>query len=124
MEKLTHIVIPVIVFFTCAIFVFQYLWRYIYNYRISERGIEILLFGIMPLMCMHFKDIVEIKIVPLSQIWPWVSIRMFFTLRYGNRFWGQAVLVRRQHGIFRAVIITPDDAENFVEKVKAICIRK
>lgn len=71
-------------------------------------------------MRMNFEDIVEIKIVPLSEIWPWVSIKMFFALRYGNRFWGKSVLVLRKGGVFRAVIISPDDADNFVKKAKEI----
>jgi hypothetical protein len=87
----------------------QYVLSYIYNYRISKKGIKFVLFGIIPIMRFSFRNILEV-----SKISPKESMKYFAVFNFENRFWGQRVLIRRGKGIFRIFTITPDNADEFI----------
>lgn len=97
--------------------VFHYAARYVYSYKIRESCIEIVLFGKIPLMRLHFNNIVEIKKTSFKEILVVKSVEMFMALRLGNRILGEVVLVRQKKGLIRAIIITPDNADKFIQEV-------
>jgi hypothetical protein len=84
---------------------FQFAGRYVYNYRITNFGIEIVMFSRFPLKRIAFSNISEIKISSsLKEMLP------FKAVAFGNRIWGQPVLVHQKKGIFRTIFITPDNS--------------
>ena len=97
---------------------FQYAGRYAYNYKIREAGIEIALFGKIPMKRIHFNNIVEIRKTSFKETLPFKSAEMFSALRFGNRIWGEIVLVRQKEGITKIVLISPDNADGFIHEVQ------
>lgn len=110
-NKMTNI-IPIIAFILLLLFAivfFQYTARYVYNYVINDTGIVIVLFGKIPLKRMDFNNIAEIRKTSYKETFSMVS-----ALRFGNRIWGDIVLVRQKKGIIKTVLITPDNADKFI----------
>lgn len=117
---MTNIVL-VIVFLLLIIItalLFQYAGHYAYNYKIREAGIEIALFGKIPLKRILFCNIAEIKKISYKETLPFKSAEMFSALRFGNRILGEIVLVRQKKGITKIVLLTPDNANIFIHEVQ------
>lgn len=102
----------------CTALLFQYGGRYVYNYKIRERSIEIKLFGKIPLKRILFNNIAEIRRTSYRETSPFKIAEMFSTLRFGNRIWGEIVLVRQKKGFIKIVLITPDNADVFIHEVQ------
>jgi hypothetical protein len=86
--------------------------RFIYDYRVKNHSIEIVLLRAVPIYRIPVDKIESI------QETPWSSLGVGgTTLRFGNRIFGPCVLVRRRNGLFRRIVITPADADKFVEEV-------
>lgn len=109
------IIILGIIFVTVSILYAQYIVKYIYNYRIKNNEIQIVLFNKIPLKRIHYKDIE--CIIKMDQQYP--SLNMIGAQAWGNRIWGDFVLIKRYKGILKQIIITPDKADDFIEEVKA-----
>ena len=93
------------------VFALQYMWRYVFSYKLTQTGVDILLFGRIPIMRIPFDDIVEIRTVGFPGcLWIGTGLR--------NRAFGRTVLIRRLGGVFsNSVLITPDHADEFVREV-------
>ena len=89
----------------------QYMWRCIYGYRITETGVEVVLFGRTPIMRMPFEDIAEIRKLRILE---WLRVG---TLGLRSKFLGPTVLIRRRRGLLLNVLITTDGADEFVQDV-------
>jgi hypothetical protein len=89
--------------------------RYIYNYKIEGDRIAVKLFSTMTVMRIRIDDILEIRQCSSREL-----LMPSFALRLGNRLWGEAVVIRKRRGLFRAIIMTPDNAAGFVEEVRRI----
>ena len=97
----------------CSTLLFQFTGRYLYNYRITDRGIEVVLIGKFPVMRVGFDNIAEIRVGPATK-----EMLPFKGIAFGNRVWGRTVLVRQKTGLVRRLFITPDNPEQFVRKVR------
>ena len=91
--------------------------RFIFDYRIADGAIEIVLF--------HFLVAYRIPISNIEQIgmqdggfYLWYLNPFVFRLQ--NRVFTRPVLIRRRGALMRKVTITPADPANFIEQVKAI----
>lgn len=92
--------------------VFQFGRRLVYDYRITDGGIDIVLFRALPIWRIPFDDIEPVRIAS----WKELNLRGFTTLRLGNRFTSRYVVIKKR-GWFRTVAITPADAEKFVRQI-------
>ena len=119
-DKMTNLILIILFvsLIACVVLLFQYAGRYVYNYEIKETGVEIVLFGKIPLKRMDFNNIVEIRKTTYKETMPFKNAEMFSTLRFGNRIWGDIVLVRLKKGFVKAVLITPDNADRFINDVQ------
>lgn len=95
---------------------FQVISRYIYNYKISKNSIKIVLFGKIPLFRIPFSNIMEIRKISFKEALS--NDEYFLALRFGNRMWGECVLIRKKKGLFKVILITPDKADEFISKVR------
>lgn len=86
--------------------------RFIYGYRLSERGVSFMLFGRVSIWTIKYVDICEIKVVDFLE-----SGVGGFTIRLGNKLMPPYVLIKKFTGV-RKIIITPKDPEIFVSRVK------
>lgn len=92
--------------------VFQFGRRLIYDYRITDGGIDIVLFRALPIWRIPFDDIESVRIAS------WKELNLgFTTLHLGNRFTSRYLLIKKRGGWFRHVAITPVDAEKFASQI-------
>ena len=103
-----------------ATILFQYSARHVYNYEINESDIKIVLFGTLPIVRLPFSDIIEVREISFKE----ALTNNFFALRFGNRVWGSIVLIRKSTGLFKSIIITPDNYETFMNDVNQHITRK
>lgn len=90
----------------------------IYDYRILSDQVRLIFLGI-PIISLHAKNIVDVRIVSLTSLFsPW-KYNPFRTLRIGNRFSRECVLIKRR-GIIRYVILTPKNTLEFYSSLKEI----
>jgi hypothetical protein len=113
MANVVEIVVALAAVLLCSALLFQFAGRYVYNYQVTGRGIEIVLFGRFPLKRVPFNNIAEVRVGPTTR-----EMLPFKGIAFGNRVWGQTVLVRQKTGLVRRLFITPDNPEQFVRKVR------
>ena len=84
-----------------------------WKYRLTNDSIEFVMFGRFRVWRSSFEDITDIK--------PVHFVRLFTTLALSlvNRpFFARCVLVRLRRGVFRAVVMTPDQPEDLIKIVR------
>jgi hypothetical protein len=114
--SLTAFVITVLMFAAfAAIFVgyYQLLDRYVLNYHLRRDRVQFLLLGFIPFGHVEFRNIADIR---KSE---WFAALNPTVLALYNRFIGQWVLIKKKMGFRTDVLITSDDADRFIEEVRA-----
>lgn len=100
----------------------QAVGRYFINYTMNSDGIIIMLLGALPIKHILFRDIIDIQRLSLREAYietaPWKGVDMYFAQAWGNRVWGDVVLLRKRAKLFSVVLISPDNAEEFVQEVR------
>lgn len=97
--------------------VFQYVAHYIYDYKTQGRSVCILLFKKIPLSQIAFENIAEIRKISYKEAV--FGKETLMALRLGNRIWGDIILIRKKKGIIKTILITPDNATQFLQQVKS-----
>ena len=109
---MNYSIVSVVLIIT-VITAFQFLGRYLYNYRLTEKSVQVVLFGSLPLFSIQYKNIKSAQNVALTEtLWP-----NLFILRFGNRIFGGVVLIKKNNGLVRSILITPDDPEEFTNSI-------
>ena len=85
---------------------------FVYGYRVVNHRIEIVLFHALPIYRIFFDDIELVQKTSWSELGLGGGV-----LRFGNRFARQCVLIKRRTGLFRRVVITPADADTFINEL-------
>jgi hypothetical protein len=93
----------------------QYGLRLIYGYKLTSDGIWIVLFNLVPVYKIPFKNVTNIHKCSFLEVGP----HKITLLRLGNRLWGNFVLIKKS-GVVRSIVITPNNAEEFVERCNAL----
>lgn len=92
---------------------------FIYDYRLVDSSVEILLFRLIPIRRILFRDIAEIRVVPWKELFSFPrSLPLYFSESWGNRLWRPAVLIRKSRGLSRYIILTPKDTNAFIRFVE------
>jgi hypothetical protein len=94
---------------------FEIGYRYILTYRLTDTSVLIVLFGLLPVFRVRYDSIEEVKMIPFSEFWK-AAFKYQHVLKFGNRILGGGVLIRRKRKF--PVMISPDDAEEFVREVR------
>ena len=89
--------------------------RYVYNYDVEGDRVRVVLLRFIPVMTIKIANIGEIEERSPVELWKLTPV-----LKFGNRLWGDCVLIQKKRGLVRSVVITPDNAHEFVERVKEI----
>lgn len=91
-------------------------WRiypFLLDYKISEKGIQIILVKKISLYTIYFKEIADVLTeLPRNTFW-------IFPVNIRNRFPGKALWIRKNTGPIRYIAITPKDVEQFRETILA-----
>jgi hypothetical protein len=84
-----------------------------WNYRLTSDSIEFVMFGRICVWRSPFRDISDIRPVSLMRLFT------VFALSLANRpFFSRCVLVRSRRGVFRTVVMTPDQPQEFVRTIR------
>ena len=89
----------------------------LFVYRTTDKRLEVVLLGIIPLVRVPFEDIEEIR---KGSPRDFLHAKEFnySPVNLRSRLFGQTVIVRRKKGILRAILITPRDVDGFVAAVQ------
>jgi hypothetical protein len=70
------------------------------------------LFSAIPVFRIPIAEVVQVTRPSPRGLWlnPW------YAFRFGNRIWGETVLIKRKRGLIKSIVITPDDPERFIEQ--------
>ena len=96
-----------------AVFYYAYALRYIYRYHFEPNGLEGRWFGIRT-MFVRYDNVEDVQVVPF---WDTMSYGMR-TVRAGNRFGGQVVVVKQRSAFRNIVLLTPDNAGMFAGELR------
>jgi hypothetical protein len=86
---------------------------FLYDYRLSEKGIEFLLFRKIPVGLIEFSELEEARTAR-----PWSSF--FNSLNLTNRFRNvlKPILIIKKSGFFfKALLLTPSNSEEFLARI-------
>jgi hypothetical protein len=85
--------------------------RLMLQYRIGEDRIQFLLFGLLPLTQIKFRDIAYVRKASVDDIF------RFGAMSLHNRLFCQWVIIFKNKGFCRTFLITPDNADEFIKLV-------
>lgn len=93
----------------------QFYIRYVFDYKIGKDGILFCLFDRFIIFRIKYSDIAEIKIVSDYNI-----LEMAISVKWVNQLWGKknVFIRRRKLPLYKYVIISPDNADIFVDAVR------
>jgi hypothetical protein len=93
---------------------FQVLGRLAYGYKLRANRIDFVLFGVIRFYSIPLSAISHARILTWDEAWS----PDFTTLRFGNRLFGTFLELRKKSGVFRRILITPDDPEAFLRDLE------
>ncbi len=92
--------------------------KYVFDYRITERGLYLLLARRMPLKVLPLRKIVSVERGPFDgSFW---RRGVFTNLRLGNRLRGETVLVKTRGLPIAGVLVTPADPDGFERDLRRL----
>jgi len=98
---------------------FQLLGRYVYNYRLTDTSIQVVVARAVPVMRIRFADIEEINELTWKQVLTFPLrqlLKFLFALSFGNRIIGRAVHIQKRNGLIRSFVLSPDDVPAFLQQ--------
>jgi hypothetical protein len=92
---------------------FHFFGHLVYDYRLREHSIAFMLFRTLRLWQIPYSNIACIRRIAWREVFSLGGV----PFAYLSRPTGQLVLIKRNSGFFKNVLITPDAPEEFVETV-------
>ncbi|MDD5491856.1 MAG: tetratricopeptide repeat protein [bacterium] len=92
----------------------QYVPRLFFWYSIKEDGIHFMIWGIIPLRMVLFKNIVEVRVLRRFE-----GLKYIFHRNWRNRVIGKQVLIRTKEGFIKEILLTPGKPAKFVDLIKS-----
>ena len=99
------------------VFFAQYFGRLVISYEVTQKGIGVLLLGIVPIVRVTYGEMAAAKLVSWNTVLSPRKLGPFATLRLGNRLIGRGVLITRTRGLFKQILISPTNPVKFVEEI-------
>lgn len=85
--------------------------KYLFEYRVTERGLYILLARVLPIRVLPIRKIAAVERGPFDrQVWRWGT---FMDWRLGNRLGGEIVRVKTRGLPMTGIVVTPADPDAF-----------
>ena len=82
------------------------------KYRVTDNSLEFVMFGNLRVWRTPFEDVSDIQLISFARSFVIPALHLM------SRPFAQYVLVRRRRGVFRNVLITPDQPQEFVRIVR------
>lgn len=90
---------------------------WLYDCRVQGQSIDIVLFRKLPIYRLRLTNVASVAKVSRKELA--IKGAQGGTLGLGNRPFGDYVLVTKRKGPFRRIVLTPVDADEFVEEVSS-----
>ena len=89
------------------------------NYKITEDAVVISLGRVIRVARISLADLTDIRVVRSWSDWKELILHPFY-LQMGNRAFGRrgGVLLCRSRGLFRRILISPDEPDEFVQQAR------
>ena len=102
-----------VIFSAAAVVLLQIISPYIYQYHLTDVAFEVRLFGSVSILVVNFTTIEEVRVLS------WLQLLVHWNgIGFPNRFFAtRPVLIRRNKGWLRKIILTPKDAQAFVAEI-------
>ena len=113
-------IIIIICFLIATILFFQFFLRFVYNFKVTNIGIVFTLFYILPIWIIPFNNIIEIKKVSIKDILKSNDWRVLFSLGFGDRIWGDILMIKKKKGIFKIVLMVIGNADDLINAVNKL----
>ncbi|HUB66464.1 MAG TPA: hypothetical protein VL981_03145 [Candidatus Methylacidiphilales bacterium] len=110
-------ILAILIASTFAFTIWQYGLRLFYGYRITKSAIEIRALGILTIKKFRLDDILEIWLATFMDLVPFCNPKALGVFRWGNRLFGDILILRLKHHMFNYVSLTPDNTEQFLKEI-------
>lgn len=105
-------------FVVCCYFSVQILMGLSTTINVTESRLEVWQ-GVVPVARIRYENILELRSVTFKELLPWHNRQAITWYRAGGKFYvPKAVLVHKSTGIFKFIVISPDDVDAFILQVK------
>ena len=108
---MTSLIVATVVLAGVSALAFQRLARFVITYRLTDRALSISIFGVAVLR-IAYTDIVEVRRVGALE-----SLVPSTATRFGNRIFGEILLIRKSRGLIRKIMVTPDEPTAFARGI-------
>ena len=92
--------------------------KYIFDYRLTERGLYVVILRLVPVKILPLSRIAGVERGPFDRSF-W-STGMFTNVRLGNRLRGEMVLVKAKNLPVTGVVVTPGDPDAFERDLRRL----
>jgi hypothetical protein len=96
-----------------------WLLPFAYDYRISLKGIEVRVLGIMPVFSLRAGDVLDVGVENADTLLKLIGPNPLRTLRLGNRITKRYVIVTKK-GLVKYVIFTPKNIDEFCNLTRSM----
>lgn len=115
------IVLIIIIGIGAILLLWTFVFPLIYDYRVTDSSVEILLFRFFPIRRVVIRDIAEVRLISWRETIS--SLPLYFAESWGNRLWHlwrqyPGVLIRKNKGLSKSLLLTPKDPQTFIHVVK------
>ncbi len=101
-----------VLFVAVVLLFYQFGLRYVLTYRLTDKAVQAVLFRVIPVSSTRYEDVEEIRHVSF-----WEALLYAHAWKASNKLLtGPIVLIHRRRHL--PVLITPDEADEFVHKVR------
>ena len=117
-KGINKMMIPILAMIALVVLVisfFQFLGEYVYDYRLSDTSVEFIIFRQIKVWNVPFEEITDIRPALRSDM---LSIQKPAFMFVSHPL-GKFVFIKRNKGIFRQIIVTPNNRNEFVDNVRA-----
>lgn len=101
------------------IWVWQYGYSLLYDYFITDQGIEVRLFRRWSVMRFSFEDITDIFLFRTNDLAPWKNPSSLIFVRLANRLWvDRYIVLKRERAWLKYILISPQFPADFIADIR------
>lgn len=107
-------------FWLAGLILVQVAMRFVITYELTQHELCVLMFGRIRLSSMRLTDVASVQILTFRRLLGLsLRSRLFWAARAGNCLYARrVVVVQRRHGRGRALVISPDQPEDFARRLE------
>jgi hypothetical protein len=116
---LSHVAWAIVVLVVVVLGFFRIFGDYIYSCRAEEGGIHFRFFRYVSLWKIPYSEIADVRPIAIRSL---LSLRTF-PFSFISRPGAQLVLIERNRGLFKNVLVTPTNPDRFIATIRAAALK-